>query len=122
MGKRLELDKKSKEKIVLKRQENRDAIKTRQVEVMPLPPDNYERLKVQQIDLMESMELQRQQLHRIKEAKIQNALDKLTTVGSLTTDLEDSPQKYEDNDEKDEVDEEEEFEENEDEVQDSDDD
>ena len=41
--KRLELDRKSKEKIVLKRQENRDAIKTRQVEVMPLPPDNYER-------------------------------------------------------------------------------
>ena len=83
---------------------------------------NFLRLKVQQIDLMESMELQRQQLHRIKEAKIQNALDKLTTVGSLTTDLEDSPQKYEDNDEKDEDDEEEEFEENEDEVQDSDDD
>ena len=71
---------------------------------------------------MESMELQRQQLHRIKEAKIQNALDKLTTVGSLTTDLDDSPQKYEDNDEKDDDDEEEEFDENEDEVQDSDDD
>ena len=83
---------------------------------------NFLRLKVQQIDLMESMELQRQQLHRIKEAKIQNALDKLTTVGSLTTDLEDSPQKYEDNDEKDDDADEEEFEENEDEVQDSDDD
>lgn len=117
--KRVELDKKSKDKIVLKRQENRDAIKTRTVEVMPLPPDNYERLKVQQINLTESMELQRQQVHRIKEAKIQNALDKLTTVESLPTDLEDSSQDNMKCEENEEV---EEDEENEDEAQDSDDD
>ena len=41
--KRIELNKKSKDKILLKRHENRDGIKTREVEVMPLPPSNYER-------------------------------------------------------------------------------
>merc|ERR1719219_1825444 len=75
--KRSELDTKSKEKVKLKRQQDRDGIKTRKIEVMPLPPGNYERLKVQQINLTESMELQKQQVHRMKEVQIQNAMDKL---------------------------------------------
>jgi len=109
--KRIELNKKSKDKILLKRHENRDGIKTREVEVMPLPPSNYESLKVQQIDLTESMELQRQQEHRIKDAKIQNALDKLTTAGSLTTELEENSHenmkwREKDNEEEEEEDEE----------------
>ena len=75
--KRSELDDKSKEKITLKRREDRTDIKTRQREVMPLPPSNYNGLKVQEINLTESMEIQKQQEHRVKDARIQNALDKL---------------------------------------------
>ena len=75
--KRTELDTKSKDKITLKRQQEKHAIKTREIEVMPLPPDNYERLQVQQINLTESMELQKQQERRVKEARLQNAIDKL---------------------------------------------
>ena len=44
---------------------------------MPLPPSNYNGLKVQEINLTESMEIQKQQEHRVKDARIQNALDKL---------------------------------------------
>ena len=61
----------------MKRREDRTDIKTRQREVMPLPPSNYNGLKVQEINLTESMEIQKQQEHRVKDARIQNALDKL---------------------------------------------
>ena len=80
--KRSELDDKSKGKITLKRREDRTDIKTRQREVMPLPPSNYNGLKVQEINLTESMEIQKQQEHRVKDARIQNALDKLLVPGT----------------------------------------
>ena len=80
--KRSELDDKSKGKITLKRREDRTDIKTRQREVMPLPPYNYNGLKVQEINLTESMEIQKQQEHRVKDARIQNALDKLLVPGT----------------------------------------
>ena len=49
---------------------------------MPLPPSNYNGLKVQEINLTESMEIQKQQEHRVKDARIQNALDKLLVPGT----------------------------------------
>ena len=75
--KRNELDEKAKGKINLKRNLKENPIKSRKVEVMPLPPANYERLKVQQIDLKESLELQKNQMKNLKEVKLQNAIGKL---------------------------------------------
>merc|ERR1711923_167935 len=45
--KRQSLDEASKAKIPLKHEKQKDGIRTRKIEVMPLPPTNYERLKVQ---------------------------------------------------------------------------
>ncbi len=84
--KRSELDEKSKTKIPLKHAINRDAIKTRKVEVMPLPSSNYEHLRVKQIDLKESLELQKQQVKKIKEAQMKHAIDKLLGVSSEPVD------------------------------------
>ena len=44
--KRVELDETSKAKIPLKHQKQKDGIKTRQTEVMPLPPANYESVRL----------------------------------------------------------------------------
>ena len=81
--KRKELDEKSKTKIPLKRQENRDGIRTRKVEVMPLPPNNYERISVQQIDLKESMELQKIQMEKMKEAQLKSAIARLANSDEI---------------------------------------
>jgi hypothetical protein len=85
--KRIELDDKSKAKILLKHQDN-VGIKSRKVEVMPLPPANYERLRVQSIDLSESLALQAHQATKYKAIQMQNAIEKLThqnASGSVKT-------------------------------------
>jgi len=76
--KRTELDDKSKTKIPLKRQEDRDGIRTRKIEVMPLPPGNYDRIVVQQIDLKESLELQKEQMKRFKDVQMKSTIEKLS--------------------------------------------
>lgn len=76
--KRTQLDNQTKAGIQLQRSADRDGIKSRRIEVMPLPPSNYQQLKVQQLPLKESMQLQKLHMKRLKEAQVQNAIERLT--------------------------------------------
>merc|ERR1712062_919286 len=78
--KKPELSEASKEKITLKRQENKVGIKSRKVEVMPLPPVNYERLRVQPIDLTESLKLQKEHSEKLKALQLKQAVLRLTNT------------------------------------------
>ena len=119
--KKAELDDSAKEKIQLKRQENKDGIKSRKVEVMPLPPANYERLRVQPIDLTESLKLQKEHSEKLKALQLKQAVWRLTNAENVpvkTLQSNDSS-KMNYREERDDTDEEEDQEEN---VPDSDDD
>ena len=119
--KKAELDESAKEKIPLKRQENKDGIKSRKVEVMPLPPANYERLRVQPIDLTESLKLQKEHSEKLKALQLKQAVWRLTNAENVpvkTLQSNDSS-KMNYREERDDTDEEEDQEEN---VPDSDDD
>ena len=62
------------------RQENKVGIKSRKVEVMPLPPANYERLRVQPIDLTESLKLQKEHSEKLKALQLKQAVLRLTNA------------------------------------------
>ena len=62
------------------RQENKVGIKSRTVEVMPLPPANYERLRVQPIDLTESLKLQKEHSEKLKALQLKQAVLRLTNA------------------------------------------
>ena len=64
----------------LSRQENKVGIKSRKVEVMPLPPVNYERLRVQPIDLTESLKLQKEHSEKLKALQLKQAVLRLTNT------------------------------------------
>ena len=70
------LEDKDKTKILLKHSEN-VKIKSREIEVMPLPPVNYAHLKVKEIDLKESMELIQEREKNLKDLRMKNAIEKL---------------------------------------------
>ena len=70
------LEDKDKTKILLKHSGN-VKIKSREIEVMPLPPVNYAHLKVKEIDLKESMELIQEREKNLKDLRMKNAIEKL---------------------------------------------
>ena len=70
------LEAKDKTKILLKHSEN-VKIKSREIEVMPLPPANYAHLKVKEIQLKESMELIQEREKNLKDLRLKNAIEKL---------------------------------------------
>ena len=47
---------------------------------MPLPPVNYERLKVQPIDLKESLKLQKEHSEKLKALQLKHAVQRLTVT------------------------------------------
>ena len=69
------LDQTAKADIKLK---HREVTKDKKAELMPLPPASYSKLKVQTVDMAESLELQRQQAERMKELQVKNAKERLT--------------------------------------------
>ena len=71
----------------LSRQENKVGIKSRKVEVMPLPPVNYERLRVQPIDLTESLKLQKEHSEKLKALQLKQAVLRLTNASQTENDV-----------------------------------
>ena len=71
----------------LSRQENKVGIKSRKVEVMPLPPVNYERLRVQPIDLTESLKLQKEHSEKLKALQLKQAVLRLTNTSQTENDV-----------------------------------
>ena len=54
---------------------------------MPLPPVNYERLRVQPIDLTESLKLQKEHSEKLKALQLKQAVLRLTNASQTENDV-----------------------------------
>ena len=54
---------------------------------MPLPTENYARLKAKSLDIGESLTLQKEQADRLKEIQIKQAAERLARVGVDVTNI-----------------------------------
>ena len=87
--KKVQLNNDDKVKISLNHSD-KNSIRTGKVEVMPLPPKTYSNLKVKELDLRESIALEKEQELAKKKLQMEIALEKLTSsngaaIPKLTT-------------------------------------